>query len=211
MESTRRRNQTKKKDEIQMRKLKPKNKYNFIAVDYGITRPGLCFTDKTKPEGFNCISYNTPKKESYDHRILRFHDCGDTLINEIPYTITNTKTIIMIEDYAAGAKGKTNEIAECTGILKYKLLVEYEIKPSQLWLCNISHLKMFVCGKGNAKKELVLKEVWKRWNFDTNSNDEADAFTMWKILKALYHEADEPITKYQKDILSRIRKHNKRI
>lgn len=190
---------------------KPKKKsYNFIAIDYGMTRPGLCFTDKNKKEGFTCISYDTPKKENYDHRILRFEDVGDILINEIPYTVANTKTIIMMEDYAAGAKGKTDEIAECAGILKYKLLVEYGIKPNQLWLCNISHLKMFVSGKGQSKKELILKEVYKKWKFDTNDNNEADAFVMWKILKALYHEHEDTITVYQKGILKKIRKFNEK-
>jgi Holliday junction resolvasome RuvABC endonuclease subunit len=190
-----------------MRKWKKKI-YKFIAIDYGISSPGLCFTDRTKPEGFTCISYKTPKKESYEHRILRFEDYANILINEIPYTITNSKVILMIEDYAAGSMGRTNDIAEATGILKYKLLVEYGIAPKRLQLCAIPHLKMFVCGKGNAKKELVLKEVYKRWGFDTNSNDQADAFVMWKILTTLYHENNDLLTKYQKDIISRIRKYN---
>lgn len=193
-----------------MRKIKQtkRHKYNFIAIDYAITRPGLCFTDKSEMGGFACVSYNAPKKDNYNHRILRYTDYADMLISEIPYSIFNSKTIVILEDYAAGAKGRTNEIAEATGILKYKLLVETGIKPNQLWLCNISHLKMFLTGNGMAKKELILKEVYKKWGFDTNDNNEADAFVMWKILKALYHEAEDRISVYQKDILKRIRKFN---
>lgn len=195
-----------------MRKNKPakkrKSKYNLIAIDFGITRPGICFTDRTKPEGFTCTSWNGPEKENFSHPTLRFDQCCDQLIcSEIPYTISNVRTVIMMEDYAAGAKGRTNDIAECSGILKYKLLIEHGVYPDQLWLCHISHLKMFVTGKGNCKKELVLKEVYKRWRFDTDDNNEADAFVMWKILGAIYNH--DPITDYQKGIIKRIRKFNK--
>jgi hypothetical protein len=43
---------------------------------------------------------------------------------------------------------------------------------------NPSTHKKFTCGTGAAKKELVLKFVYKRWNFDTNSNDVADAYSI---------------------------------
>ncbi len=36
-------------------------------------------------------------------------------------------------------------------------------------------LKKFVTGKGNVKKEMMLKEVYKRWSIDCDTNDEADA------------------------------------
>lgn len=191
-----------------MRKSK-KKRYNFIALDYAMNRPGICLTDLTQPQSFRCFSYDTPDKNKYDHRISRFHDYGDILINEIPYIISTTRTVIMLEDYAAGAKGRTNEIAECTGILKYKLIVEHGVHPSQIWLCHISHLKMFVSMKGNSKKELILKEVYKKWGLDTDDNNEADAFVMWKILRALYNP-DPTITKYQKEILKKIRDFNGR-
>lgn len=37
-------------------------------------------------------------------------------------------------------------------------------------------LKKFVTGKGNAKKDLVMKEIYKRWGTEFDTTDEADAF-----------------------------------
>lgn len=37
-------------------------------------------------------------------------------------------------------------------------------------------LKKFVTGKGNAKKDLVIKEVFKRFDYDTDTDDLADAY-----------------------------------
>ena len=36
-------------------------------------------------------------------------------------------------------------------------------------------------GKGNAAKELMLKEVFRRWGYDTSSNDQADAYALARI------------------------------
>lgn len=39
-------------------------------------------------------------------------------------------------------------------------------------------LKKFTTGKGNAKKELMMLEVFKRWGFEAKTNDQADAFAL---------------------------------
>lgn len=69
-------------------------------------------------------------------------------------------------------------------------------------------MKMFLASKGNLKKELIMKEVFKQWGFDTDINDEADAYVLMKIAKYLAWGGH--ITNYQKDIIQRIKKHNGR-
>lgn len=46
-------------------------------------------------------------------------------------------------------------------------------------------VKKFVTGKGNAKKELIIKEVYKRYGFDTDINDIADAYAIARYLRFL--------------------------
>lgn len=191
-----------------MRITKTKKKFNLIGIDYSITEPGICFT---YGEEYECISYKTPPHTKYSHRIKRFSHYANLLIKKIPYTpsepLKSPNTIIMMEDYAAGGQGKTNEIAEATGILKYKLYNSGFNITNNFLLCSIQHLKMFCSTSGAAKKELILKDVYKRWGFDTNNNNEADAFVLWKILKAMF-DPDEKITEYQKGILKKIRIYN---
>jgi crossover junction endodeoxyribonuclease RuvC len=53
--------------------------------------------------------------------------------------------------------------------------------------CN---LKKFVTGKGNCAKELIIKEVYKRWGFDTDNNNIADAYglaMMGAAMEGLIH------------------------
>lgn len=39
-------------------------------------------------------------------------------------------------------------------------------------------LKKFVTGKGNAKKDLIMLDVFKRWGFSAPTNDIADAYAL---------------------------------
>ena len=46
-------------------------------------------------------------------------------------------------------------------------------------------LKKFVTGKGNAKKDLMLLSVYKRWGFDTTNDNKADAYGLAQFGRAL--------------------------
>lgn len=122
------------------------------------------------------------------------------------YVFNPTNTFILIEDYAYGAKGRTFEIAEICGVVKWNLLYVAKIPRENLMLCSGAHLKQFVSGKGNCKKEVIIKEVFKQWGYDTNNNNKADAFALGKVLESLYdiHKC----SKQQQVILRKIREYN---
>lgn len=191
-----------------MRTKEPKKtKPFFVGLDLSMTRPGICM-DNVR-DGFYCVAYANPDKDRYIHRIARFHGIVKILIHKMkPALRTPSNTIIMMEDYAFGASGKTFEIGEMSGILKWRLFYECGIRPENLLLCSNTHLKMFACNKGNAAKELIIKECYKKWRFDTDDNNEADAFVLWKIVRSLNNP--KGITKYQKDVIERIRKYNQK-
>jgi len=48
-----------------------------------------------------------------------------------------------------------------------------------------SQLKKFGTGTGQCKKEVVIKEVFKRFGVDTNDNNEADAIVLVHLGAAL--------------------------
>lgn len=172
-----------------------------------ISKPGLCLS--ICESEYHCVSYLNPDKDRFNHRINRFDKICKILIHKIrPVPNHPLNSRIVMEDYAAGAIGKTNEIAECTGILKWYLIKKVGILPKNLILCSPQHLKMFVCSKGNAHKNLVIKEVFKKWNFDTNDDNKADAFVLWRISRAL--DGLDKITSYQVDIIDRIKKYNEK-
>lgn len=65
-----------------------------------------------------------------------------------------------------------------------------------------SLLKKFAGAKGNANKEKVVLEVYKRWGFESDSNNVIDAFVLAQIARALREQVK--LTKFQQEVLNKI-------
>lgn len=183
-----------------MRHRKPEPKSHFAGIDLSLLRPGICTGSSIGD--FRCSSVKMPDGKKFQHPTLRYK-----AISNLVMTFVKRESIVIMEDYAYGASGKTFAIAENGGILKYRMICEYGIPHENIHLVSTHHLKMFATGKGNSTKDIILKEVFRRYGFDTSSNDEADAYILWRIGLAL-HGKDPDVTKYQKDILKKIREYN---
>ena len=51
----------------------------------------------------------------------------------------------------------------------------YIHKPTQI--------KKFITGRGNAKKDVIIREVYKRWGFETDDHNIADAYGLAQMIK----------------------------
>lgn len=58
-------------------------------------------------------------------------------------------------------------------------------------------LKKFICGTGAAKKELMLKEMFRRYGVDTDDNNQADAAAL--AIFGLAHDGHIAMTQVQAD------------
>jgi len=65
-----------------------------------------------------------------------------------------------------------------------------------------SLLKKFAGAKGNAKKEQVVLEVYKRWGFEHDSNNVTDAYVLAQIARALHERIELP--KFQQEVLNKM-------
>lgn len=46
-------------------------------------------------------------------------------------------------------------------------------------------LKKFATGKGNSPKEIVIREVHRRWNYEASDNNDADAYALAELGRLL--------------------------
>lgn len=84
-------------------------------------------------------------------------------------------TMTYIEDISYGSTGDgSTQLAGLNYFIRVNLLnlnmPFYMVTPSQL--------KKYITGNGQAKKELMLKEVYKRWGEDFNSDNICDAYSL---------------------------------
>ncbi len=87
----------------------------------------------------------------------------------------NNEHVISIEGLAFGARGQAMfQLAGLHFLIRYNLFIgelEYKIVPPTV-------IKKHITGKGNTKKELMLKEIYKKWGVDFNNNNLADAYAL---------------------------------
>lgn len=171
------------------------------GVDYSMTSPALCIFDDTWGEfNFeNCIVYYLTKTKKYDTFFrnvqgdyFEYSDSMDRYDIISSYFLDKIKTCqigtVYIEGYSMGSKGMIFDIAENTGIFKYRMweqtIFSKVVAPSAI--------KKFATGKGNANKELMqdvfiaengidlkfhLGMTEKQWN---PSSDIIDAYYICK-------------------------------
>jgi crossover junction endodeoxyribonuclease RuvC len=63
-----------------------------------------------------------------------------------------------------------------------------------------STLKKWISGKGNAEKNLMLREVYKRWGYDAKDDNDADAHALVRLAEQLSADP-QPQTEHWKSII----------
>ena len=180
----------------------------YAGIDYSMTSPAMCLYNDIAEE-FNfekCNLYfmtQTKKYEitfknvigqyfEYSNEMQRYDIISSFFIDRI--LETNEPIKVLIEDYSMGSKGRVFNIAENTGVLKYRFWnfqIDFEtIAPTVI--------KKFATGKGNSNKEKMqdafeqensirfkqeLKMTEKQWN---PSSDLIDAYYICKY--AYFHK-----------------------
>ncbi len=107
---------------------------------------------------------------------------------------------VFMENYAySGYATALIPIAEITGIFKL-ILITYQCR---LYTIPPTSLKKFVTGKGNSHKDLMLKEICKRWKVDFNNIDEAESYAIARMGEA-YLNPSADLPKFQQEAITNI-------
>jgi Holliday junction resolvasome RuvABC endonuclease subunit len=133
----------------------------IAGIDYSLTSPSVCVHEGKEWSVKNCkFYYITPKKKWIVHAGQFFgkeYEKFDTdshrydNLSKWSLDILNSSKVsnCFIEGYAFGAVGRVFQIAENTGLLKYKLWKDSI--PFQVFAP--SEIKKHATGKGNANKQ----------------------------------------------------------
>jgi crossover junction endodeoxyribonuclease RuvC len=100
------------------------------------------------------------------------------LVDMIPY-----ESKVAIEHFAYSARGDQVSFQYAVGYAIRFAMIDANIKYVE---ASPTMIKKFVCGvgKGNAKKENVIKDVYKRWGYEHKSNNVVDAYAIARYLEA---------------------------
>ena len=109
--------------------------------------------------------------------------------------------LVVLEGYAFGRPNQMAALGELSGVVKCSLFEmgqHYLVVPP-------TRVKKFATGRGNAKKDEVRLEVYKRWGFEAPSNDEVDAYVLARIGLA-FLGYDDKLIKPQLEVIKDLKK-----
>ena len=135
----------------------------IAGIDYSMRGPSICIfagtekdtfsfencrffylTDLLKYSNFYLNNISGERLQDYNHEVERYENNADWAIDKVKGCDQ-----IGLEGYAYSAKGKVFQIAENTGLLKYKLFQQGI--PVEVF--SPTEIKKFATDKGNANKD----------------------------------------------------------
>ncbi len=162
----------------------------FIGIDLSLTGTGVVYLNKDKDER-KLIKSSPPKIKTPTTELERLM----VIRNKI--TITKEAKLVAIEGIAFMSRNSTStsQLSAINYMVREKL---YNLGVPFVIVAPTS-LKKFVTGKGNAGKDIVMLEAYKRWNVSITDNNICDAYGLAKIAEALTIKTK--LIKPQEDVL----------
>lgn len=173
----------------------------IIGIDPSLTATGIVVLRDGKVELAEKTK-NRPELGTIERvRLIRERiiDITENLIDEEEWQAPD---LIVIEGFSYGSKGRSVfDIAYLGWRIREELewLKEQDNIP---WLeVPPSQLKKFATGQGNANKEIILQQVYKRWGVEFSDNNQADAYVLAQIGRAYLGEVED-LTAFQQEVIS---------
>ena len=151
--------------------------HRTLGIDASLNGTGLCLLS-TDDHGYTTteaeLTIKPTKGSPKGVERLRFLFSALNRWLDEHHIVGSNISVALIEEYAYGASGKIASIGEWGGIIRL-ILSDRGIRIAEM---NVAHLKQFVTGMGNSKKEQMLLGVYQRFHRSYVSNDAADAFAL---------------------------------
>lgn len=183
-----------------------------VGLDLSMAKTGFSLFTKTGIHMGSGVIKSPSKGYQGIRRIIRFEKmCRDLFSMLILLSSKKQlkKALFIIESYAFNkgpGQGMIMNIAEFGGLVRYYLHRNLRIDVSkQILECPPQWPKMFACGAGHAKKDMVMKDTFKRWGFEGEDDNEVDAYVMSRIGMEMIGGSGDKLIAKQLEVLEKAR------
>lgn len=187
-----------------------------VGIDPSLTSTGIIVL-RNGELGKALTTKNEPKLGTIE-RVRRIYEQINNVIENLSTCYVNAyigdkrmirwepPSLIVIEGFSYGSKGRGVFDIAYLGWRIREELERYRTEDDIPWLeVSPSQVKQFATGKGNANKEIVLQQVYKRWGVELTDNNQADAYVLAQIGRAYLGEADD-LTDFQQKVIRALKK-----
>lgn len=124
------------------------------------------------------------------HRINEIYDTFMEILEQHPEI-----DAAAIEGYAFQGEGRRFNLGELGGVLRlalYKKKINtIEVPPT--------YLKKYISGKGNSPKNLMNKEVYKKYDVDLDDDNDVDSFSLAMLCEEYFETEFHLVKAYRED------------
>ena len=139
--------------------------------------------------------------------VIRSKAKGERRLSEIleaVHDLAFEADVVVLEGYSYASANQAHQIGELGGVVRLALyhrrIPFVEVPPAVL--------KKYATGKGNAPKDAMLAAAIRRFAFEGNDNNEADAWLLRAMGEAQYAHAYSSVqlglTDYQREALGKV-------
>lgn len=149
--------------------------YRVCGIDPS-TKTGICNLEIHQARGQDTeINYETRlvkpniKSDNQSNHMRRIQAITNDIMSGV---FSFEPDLVVVEGYSFASRFTSFTAVEINAILRLRLFennIPYILVPP-------TTLKKFITGRGNAKKQDMLLEVYKRWQVEAKTDDEIDAY-----------------------------------
>ena len=148
-----------------------KNDKFYVGIDPSFNSTGIIVLDK-KGDIVEEKNFSLKKYDQIEEKLINF----EKTIRFIPQMIRLQSVYIEGPSYMS-----SGQYVLQMGALHYLLRLYLYKKKLNYKVIAPGTLKKFVTGKGNAKKDLMLLKVYKKWGVEFEIDDMADAYGLARM------------------------------
>jgi len=149
----------------------------------------------------------TSPQKSVPHRVLSVVTAIELVLINAEDSLGERPALVVVEGFSYASKGRAIFDTAYLGWRIREELIRLEEIAGISWMeVSPSLLKKFATGKGNANKDLVLLQVYKRWGEELTDTNIADAFVLAKIGEAYLGVDVDKLTDFQKEVIKKLKR-----
>lgn len=168
-----------------------------VGLDLSMSATGYC----VKRGAVLSVGTIKTKPKDFENDLERLKSICRQVMAQIPADVN----MICIEDFFTPASRAQTGAAIKLAMLGTLVRVAVYDAGFPFYIPVNSQIKKFVTGKGNVQKNIVVREVYKRWGIDAKDDNQADAVGMAHLAEALVQDAGvEERAKFQVEVVKKV-------
>lgn len=154
-----------------------------IGIDPSLTAFGLSFVSAANPEQHETYVYSSPYRG-----VRRLKDISSWMLESIIEIENMGHEVLNVAIEAAILSSPSSlPLGELAGTVKLALYNHFDEDEARFPLkIPPMTLKKYAAGKGNAKKQEMLLQIYKRWGLEFNDDNAADAYALARLATGVY-------------------------